>query len=298
MKTKIILFSCIMILTLAANREAHGQAILSGTNYTQYFNSISNGLPPGWSVRTNATATSLGIIATFNPTNTSWGTATGQFGNAAGTTSNSLAAATGNESSTVQATFTNRCPCIRQTGTFGDPGAAFVFQIANTAGFTNLVFSLDLNLLRTNGYSTTWTIDYAVGNTPARFTTLGTYSDPGVFGATNESFALGNDADDQTNNVWIRVVALHAATGSGSRDTFGIDNFILNYAATTVKTPVSAIPLGIQTDGQNAVLTWTDATFALQAAPTPTGVFTNVTGATSPFTNALDAPATFFRLIH
>jgi hypothetical protein len=36
---------------------------------------------------------------------------------------------------------------------------------------------------------------------------------------------LGTDADNQTNNVWIRVVALSAAIGGGSRETFGIDNF-------------------------------------------------------------------------
>jgi hypothetical protein len=64
-----------------------------------------------------------------------------------------------------------------------------------------------------------------------------------------------------------------------------------------MKTPGSAIPLRIQIDGQNAVLIWTDATFALQAAPTPAGVFTNVTGAASPFTHARVAPATFYRLI-
>ena len=297
MKAKVILFNCVMILYLAGNRAAHGQVFLSGTNYTQNFNAISNGLPPGWSVRTNATETSLGAATAFNRTNTSWSTGTGQFCNAAGITSNSLGMATGYESTTVQAAFTNRCLGIRQTAAFGDPGAAFVFQIANTAGCSNLVFHLDLNLLRTNGYSTTWSIDYAVGNAPAGFTTLGTYSDPGIFGTTNESFALGNDADDQTNNVWIRVVALQAATGSGSRYTFGIDNFVFNYATTNMKTPGSAIPLRIQIDGQNAMLIWTDATFALQAAPTPAGVFTNVTGAASPFTHARVAPATFYRLI-
>jgi hypothetical protein len=217
----------LMMLALAfiSALSASGQVTLSGTNYTQNFNAISNGLPLGWSVRTNATATSLGTAAPFNATNVSWGTATGQFANGAGTTNNSSVAAAGNESSTQQSAFTNRCPCIRQTASFGDPGAAFVFQIANTIGFNNLTFSLDLNLLHTNNNSTKWTIDYAVGNVPVVFTPLGTNSDPGVFGTTNRSFALGTDADNQTNNVWIRVVALSAAIGGGSRETFGIDNF-------------------------------------------------------------------------
>jgi hypothetical protein len=145
----------LMMLALAfiSALSASGQVTLSGTNYTQNFNAISNGLPLGWSVRTNATATSLGTAAPFNATNVSWGTATGQFANGAGTTNNSSVAAAGNESSTQQSAFTNRCPCIRQTASFGDPGAAFVFQIANTIGFNNLTFSLDLNLLHTNNNS-------------------------------------------------------------------------------------------------------------------------------------------------
>ena len=209
---------------------AEAQVTLTGTNYTQNFNSISNGLPPGWSVRTNATATSLGVATAFNITNVSWGTTTGQFANGAGTINNSSTAATGTESVTLQVEFTNRCPCIRQTATFGDPGAAFVFQIANTTGYSNLTFSVDLSLLKSNGYSTTWTIDYAVGDSPSSFTLLGTNSDPGAFGTTNRSFTLGTDADNQPNKVWIRIVALSAATGSGSRDTFGIDNFSLSWA--------------------------------------------------------------------
>jgi hypothetical protein len=295
MKIKTTLIHCVVILTLAAGQAATGQAVLSGTNYTQNFNTISNGLPPGWSVRTNATAASLGAAAAFNTSAVSWGVQAGQFANCAGPIANNGTNYNGGESATIQGNCTNRCPAIRQTASFGDPGAAFVFQIANTAGFSNLAFSVDLNLLHTNGYSTTWTIDYAVGNAPASFTPLGTHFNPGFFCATNRSFTLGTDADNQTDNVWIRVVALNPASGSGSRETFGIDNFVLNYSAATATT--AAIPLFIQGGGQNAMLTWNDSSFALQAAPTPSGVFTNVTGATSPFTNALDAPAKFFRLI-
>lgn len=271
------------------------QITLTGTNYAQNFNSISNGLPPGWSVRTNATATSLGMPADFNTNAVSWGTQTGQFGNAAGTINNSLAAAVGTETSTQQSAFTNRCPSIRQTATFGDPGAAFVFQIANTTGYSNFTFSVDLNMLSVQTHSTIWTVDYAVGNKPTSFTLLGTNSDTGVFGTTNQTYNLGVDANDQPQNVWIRITALSSSSGtSGYRDTFGIDNFVLNYAAATV-TPV---PLFIQTDGKNAVLTWGDASFALQAAPSLSDTFTNVNGAASPFTNKLDAPARFFRIVH
>ena len=295
MKTKVILLTYVVTLALAVSPTAHGQAVLSGTNYTQNFNTISNGLPPGWSVRTNATATSLGTTAIFNAAQVSWGTQTGQFGNAAGPTNNSLAVASGIEDASHQGAFTNRCPCIRQTAAFGDPGAAFVFQIANTTGFSNFTFSVDLCLLKSNTAATTWTVDYAVGAAPAAFTSLDTCPDPGGFGTVTKTGGLGPNADNQPAAVWIRIAALAAASG-GTRDTFGIDNFVLNYAGAATVAP--AVPLFIQSDGRNAVLTWNDATFALQAAPAPTGTFTNIEGATTPFTNALDEPAKFFRLIH
>lgn len=281
-------------LTALSIVSAEAQLTLAGTSYTQNFNTISNGLPPGWSVRTNATATSLGQSALFPTAVKTWGDPTGEFGNCAAAVSNTGTNFNGAESTTIQGNCTNRALAIRQTGAFGDPGAAFVFQIANTTGLSNFTFSVELSLLKSNGYSTTWTIDYAVGNSPASFTLLGTNSDPVNFSTTNRTFTLGTDADNQANNVWIRIVALSAATGSGSRDTFGIDNFALNYAGSTATT----VPIFIQTAGNKAVLTWNDSAFTLQAAPTVTGTFTNISGATSPFTNTLDAPAKYFRLVH
>jgi hypothetical protein len=51
--------------------------------------------------------------------------------------------------------------------------------------------------------------------------------------------------------------------------------------------------------GQTIVLTWADpaGVFQLQAASGPAGVFTNVPGASSPYTNSALAPGGFFRLI-
>jgi len=274
-------------------QSIRAQVTLTGTNYVQNFNSISNGLPAGWSVRTNATLTTLGTAAALNTNAVNWNNTSGQFNNYASTTNNAGAPASSTD--TTQATFTNRCPGIRQlaSGTlFGNPGAAFVLQIANTVGLSNLVFSVDLNMLSVQTRSTVWTIDYAVSNLPSSFTTLGTFPDPGTFGTTNETFSLGADANNQTNNVWIRIVALSAATGSGSCDTFGIDNFILNYSTSSV----SPAPIYIQLAGTNVVLTWSNSAFGLQSAPFAAGTFTNVTGATSPFTNGIDGPAKFYRL--
>jgi len=51
-----------------------------------------------------------------------------------------------------------------------------------------------------------------------------------------------------------------------------------------------------QTLNNQLVLSWTNAGFNLQSAPAVFGPFTNLPGATSPFTNALTAPQQFFRL--
>jgi uncharacterized repeat protein (TIGR03803 family) len=60
---------------------------------------------------------------------------------------------------------------------------------------------------------------------------------------------------------------------------------------------VAPIPLLVETLDNAIVLRWTNATFALQAAPLVAGIYTNVPGATSPYTNALSGQGQFFRLI-
>jgi hypothetical protein len=54
--------------------------------------------------------------------------------------------------------------------------------------------------------------------------------------------------------------------------------------------------LNIQAGHSKVVLSWGDSTFGLQAAPLPMGVFTNIPGAASPFTNATTGTERFFRL--
>ena len=58
MKSKHFFLNILAVLTVTL--PATGQVVLSGTNYTQTFDRLGVGLPAGWSVRTNATATSLG----------------------------------------------------------------------------------------------------------------------------------------------------------------------------------------------------------------------------------------------
>ena len=60
---------------------------------------------------------------------------------------------------------------------------------------------------------------------------------------------------------------------------------------------LTPIPLTAQTSGGNIILQWSNPAFALQAAPTVTGIYNNIPGATSPYTNAISGPQRFYRLI-
>jgi len=59
---------------------------------------------------------------------------------------------------------------------------------------------------------------------------------------------------------------------------------------------LSPIPLLFQHLPGKLVLNWTNAAFSLQSAPEATGVYTNIAGASSPFTNAISGNRHFFRL--
>lgn len=235
---KIIALCPAVFLALGAG----AQLTLTGTNYSQNFDGLDSGLPAGWTVNTNASAMNVGSPVSFAICRTNWGNSIGSFGNYASTTNNLGVAFLGSETPAVQSACANRALGIRQTTAFGDPGAAFVLNIANTSGMANFQLSLDLLMLSEQSRSTVWTLDYAVGNNPSRFKPLATFTDPGVFGGTHTNISFGTALDDRGSNVWIRVVALSASTGSGSRDTFALDNFSLSW--TTAPTIVGMIITG------------------------------------------------------
>ena len=65
----------------------------------------------------------------------------------------------------------------------------------------------------------------------------------------------------------------------------------------TVFSLVVPITLFYQNIGSAIVLSWNDPSFVLQSAPAVTGTYTNIPGATSPYTNTLTGPQQFFRLL-
>jgi hypothetical protein len=219
--------SSMLVLCLLAfmSVPVTGQIVLSGNSYTENFDSIGTGLPSGWGVYTGATASSLGTEVSFNTDLTAWGNTAGAFKNFA---SANNPGASASDSGAVQSGYADRALGVRQGTSFGDPGAAFVAEIAGTTGFGSFGLTLDLQMLSVQGRSTLWTIDYRIG-TSGMFTPIGSYSDPGVFGSTTQTLSFGGALDNQAESVYVRVAALSATTGTGSRDSIGIDNFTLSY---------------------------------------------------------------------
>ncbi len=77
-------------------------------------------------------------------------------------------------------------------------------------------------------------------------------------------------------------------SSGGNNNDGGIFAFNLSVSLPAVLN-IRALPAAV-------VLNWSDNSFFLQAAPTASGAFTNVIGATSPYTNAVTDSQKFFRL--
>lgn len=227
---KKILFLWATLLSLTS----FGQVTLTGTSYSQNFDGIGSGLPTGWTVRTGATSNNRGTAQTFSNTTIGWGDTGGAFKNLA--SANSLASTA---STTDQNNSTDRALGVRQSGTFGDPGASFELEISNTTGKTNFSLTLKHQMLSVQGRSTIWSVQYST-NGGTNWTLLDTYNDPSSFGSTSATYSFGSALNNISSTVLIRVVALTASTGSGSRDTYGIDDFSLTWSVASTPSITSS----------------------------------------------------------
>jgi hypothetical protein len=223
------------LVIAACAPPANAAIVLSGDSYFQDFNAIDAGLPNGVTVRTGATSSSLGTPAAFNTTRTAWTDQTGGFKNYASTTGISPSA-----NATTQANSPNRLPGVRQTATFGDPGAAFTFEFANTLGYQDFGLSFESHILSEQGRLTTWTVRWGTGQAPTSFTSLGTIAQD-TFGKLDHAFVLDPTFSDSPETKWIQIAALSPSTGENFRDTFGIDNFQLTYTAVPEPTSLALV---------------------------------------------------------
>jgi hypothetical protein len=116
------------------------------------------------------------------------------------------------------------------------------------------------------------------------------YSSEGVPLWTNR---YGGSYDDIAQAVAVDGAGNVFVTGRLDSNGFRSHDFVtIKYAG---QSP-SPIPIEMQKAGTETVLTWLDARFGLQSAPFATGPYTNVLGATSPYTNAPTSRQQYFRL--
>jgi hypothetical protein len=123
------------------------------------------------------------------------------------------------------------------------------------------------------------------------FVTVG-WSNAGLPLWTNRYRGPGNGDDrdtlvamDRSGNVYVTGQSV----GAGS----DIDYATIKYSSSVT----SPVRLDFETLNAQLVLSWDQVDFGLQCAPTLGGTFTNIPGATSPYTNTLTGAQQFFRLI-
>jgi len=215
------------LITAISSVTAFGQVTLTGTGYTQNFDSIGSGLPTGWTVSTSATPTGLGTSTIFTTDAVSWSStaASGVFRN---TSSSNIASGS---ASGTQSSNTNRALGWRPTLAAEREGSITV-EFSNTQGFTN--FNLSLSVFTFNNVTAvaTYALEYRVGSSGA-FTQLGdTYTTGTEFSGHTYSITASSLAalNDQNAPLFIRLRGT-TSSGTGSLDGIGIDNFSLTYSA-------------------------------------------------------------------
>jgi len=248
----------LLIAGVAAGFAANAQLSLSGSSYTQNFDNIGNGLPLGWEVDSAATPTAKGVVMAFDTTRTAWAVTTGKFKNFAAKgsfTVNNIPVAT-------QAAATDRALGLRGVGNL-DSMVAFELQIANTSGLTNFNLAFDLmSLDSTSPRIATWAVDYGFGANPTSFTTAtanGTLTTGGnTFSSNNITVNFGSALNNQTGPVWIRIIIPHKTTGSGTRTSYGIDNFNLTWSGTSATNYRPLVTAKMPVNGATGVLPTTN----------------------------------------
>lgn len=143
--------------------------------------------------------------------------------------------------------------------------------------------------IATDGSGDVFVTGYSIGGGGTRDYATVAYSSAGALLWTNRYDASGSDepcavGTDSDGNVYV------AGASPGSDGSF--DYATIKYAGMSP----SPVPLQIERAGEAVALNWGDNRFALQSAPTVTGLFTNVPGATSPHTNPAAVGGQYFRL--
>jgi uncharacterized repeat protein (TIGR03803 family) len=132
-----------------------------------------------------------------------------------------------------------------------------------------------------------------------------------LYGTANQGGSSGGGTVFTVNTNGTGFTNLFNFNGANTNGNLPYAGFVLSgntmYGTTTdggsgtngtifVLTLPGPIPLNIKVTGGKLVLNWTNTAFSLQASATVSGTFSNVTGATSPYTNTTTGSQQFFRL--
>jgi hypothetical protein len=183
-------------------------------------------------------------------------------------------------------------------------GANSVYDYA-TISYSSAGVPLWTNRFDGAGNSYDHAVAIAVGSNGKVFVSgesrgLGSSSDYATIGYSSAGFPLWTnlyngpttESVDQASAIAVdadgNVFVTGYSTGNGSSS---------DYATIKYSSSVPPTYLEIQTPNNQLVLSWTNEAFSLQSASTLTGTFTNLPGATSPYTNPISGGQQFFRLI-
>jgi uncharacterized repeat protein (TIGR03803 family) len=119
---------------------------------------------------------------------------------------------------------------------------------------------------------------FSIRTNGTAFTVLYAFISPNLFSANPTDGLVGS------GNTLFGTTLNGGDNGSGSGSVFAL----------TLGAP--PVLLSIEHLGNSAVLNWNAPGFFLQTAPVVNGTYTNIPGATSPYTNPITAPQQYFRL--
>jgi hypothetical protein len=178
----------------------------------------------------------------------------------------------------------------------------------NTSGFSDIAVRWDQRHSGTASRYTRfqYTVDgvnyiegpvYTNANTTANATYLARTNDLSAITAVNNnpSFAFRIVTEFESTAIQsgaASYVPTDATATYGAGGTIRFD-LVQVYSVSATGNPVS---LAIQLSGSDAILTWTNAGYTLLAAPLVTGAYTNVDGATSPYSTPVVGTQKFFQL--
>lgn len=227
-------FYAFLMVSLLIGLTSKEQVTLNTSPYTENFDNLgSAGIPIGFSVKHLASSSFIGKDTTLNVKNAPvrWAEITRGFKNFASANSlNNPGADT-----TSQKNSTDRALGVRQSSSFGDSGAAFIFQISNTLARKNFKLNFNLQSLDSSSpRSTRWIVDYGFGENPTTFTPASINADSLTTGKKSFSNLLVEAGfegalDNNEGPITIRVVTLKRTSGQGNRASTAIDNWNLSW---------------------------------------------------------------------